>query len=56
MLASGGTTMLLVYFFSLIRAGISPELNAIASLLIIGSLVLATLALTVAKRGLRNAR
>jgi spermidine/putrescine transport system permease protein len=56
MLASGGTTTLPVYIFSLIRAGTSPELNAIATLLIIGSLVLATLALTVANRGLRDDR
>jgi spermidine/putrescine transport system permease protein len=56
MLASGGTTTLPVYIFSLIRAGTSPELNAIATLLIIGSLFLATIALTVANRGLRNER
>ena len=56
MLASGGTTTLPVYIFSLIRAGTSPELNAIATLLILGSLVLATVALTVANRGLRNER
>lgn len=56
MLASGGTTTLPVYIFSLIRAGTSPELNAIATLLIIGSLVLATVALTVANRGMRDDR
>ncbi len=56
MLASGGTTTLPVYIFSLIRAGTSPELNAIATLLIVGSLFLATIALTVANRGLRNER
>jgi spermidine/putrescine transport system permease protein len=54
MLASGGTTTLPVYIFSLIRAGTSPELNAIATLLIVGSLVLATIALTVANRGMRK--
>lgn len=51
MLSSGGTTTLPVYIFSLIRAGTSPELNAIATMLIVGSLILATVALTVATRG-----
>ena len=51
MLSSGGTTTLPVYIFSLIRAGTSPELNAIATMLIVGSLILATVALTVAARG-----
>lgn len=54
MLASGGTTTLPVYIFSLIRAGTSPELNAIATMLIVGSLILATIALTVAGRGARE--
>ncbi|MFX0543484.1 ABC transporter permease [Roseovarius sp. S4756] len=51
MLSSGGTTTLPVYIFSLIRAGTSPELNAIATMLIVGSVILATVALTVAARG-----
>jgi spermidine/putrescine transport system permease protein len=54
MLSSGGTTTLPVYIFSLIRSGTSPELNAIATLLILASLVLATLALVVAARGSRD--
>lgn len=54
MLASGGSTTLPVYIFSLIRAGTSPELNAIATMLIAASLVLATVALTVAARGTRD--
>ncbi|MDS9468789.1 ABC transporter permease [Paracoccus sp. MBLB3053] len=54
MLSSGGTTTLPVYIFSLIRSGTSPELNAIASLLILASLVLATVALLVAARGGRE--
>lgn len=54
MLSSGGTTTLPVYIFSLIRSGTSPELNAIATLLILASLVLATLALAVAARGSRD--
>ncbi len=54
MLSSGGTTTLPVYIFSLIRAGTSPELNAIATMLIIGSLILATAALTVAARGQKD--
>lgn len=51
MLSSGGTTTLPVYIFSLIRAGTSPELNAVASLLILASLILATVALTMSARG-----
>lgn len=51
MLSSGGTTTLPVYIFSLIRAGTTPELNAIGTILIVGSVVLATIALTVAARG-----
>lgn len=51
MLSSGGTTTLPVYIFSLIRVGTSPELNAIATLLIIGSIILASIALTVMARG-----
>ena len=54
MLSSGGTTTLPVYIFSLIRSGTSPELNAIATLLILASLVLATVALVVAARGSRD--
>ncbi|MDM9622912.1 ABC transporter permease [Rhizobium sp. AC44/96] len=54
MLATGGTTTLPVYIFSLIRVGTSPELNAIAALLILASLVLATVALLVAARGARD--
>lgn len=54
MLSTGGTTTLPVYIFSLIRSGTSPELNAIATLLILASLVLATIALVVAARGSRN--
>ena len=51
LLSSGGTTTLPVYIFSLIRAGTTPELNAIGTMLIVGSVVLATIALTVAARG-----
>ena len=54
MLSSGGTTTLPVYIFSLIRAGTSPELNAIASLLLLASLILATVALVVGTRGGRD--
>jgi spermidine/putrescine transport system permease protein len=54
MLSTGGTTTLPVYIFSLIRSGTSPELNAIATLLILASLVLATVALLVAARGARD--
>lgn len=51
MLSSGGTTTLPVFIFSLIRAGTTPELNAIGTMLIVGSVVLATIALTIAARG-----
>ena len=54
LLATGGSTTLPVYIYSLIRAGTSPELNAIATLLILASLVLATAALLVAARGARE--
>lgn len=54
MLSTGGTTTLPVYIFSLIRSGTSPELNAIGTLLILASLVLATVALLVAARGTRD--
>ena len=54
MLSTGGTTTLPVYIFSLIRSGTSPELNAIATLLILASLMLATAALLVAARGTRD--
>ncbi|MCR6497966.1 ABC transporter permease [Shinella sp. CPCC 101442] len=54
LLATGGSTTLPVYIYSLIRAGTSPELNAIATLLILASLVLATAALLVAARGTRE--
>ena len=54
MLSSGGTTTLPVYIFSLIRSGTSPELNAIATLLILASLLVATAALFIAARGARD--
>ncbi|CAN7280963.1 ABC transporter permease [Rhizobium sp. LjRoot30] len=54
LLSTGGSTTLPVYIFSLIRAGTSPELNAIATLLILASLFLATVALLVATRGTRD--
>ncbi len=54
LLSTGGTTTLPVYIFSLIRSGTSPELNAIGTLLIVASLILATVALAVAARGARN--
>ncbi|GMB79767.1 ABC transporter permease [Shinella zoogloeoides] len=54
LLSTGGSTTLPVYIFSLIRAGTSPELNAIATLLILASLVLATVALLVAARCARE--
>lgn len=45
MLNSGGSTTLPVYIFGLIKQGTTPELNAISTLIVLGSLVLATTAL-----------
>ena len=45
MLNSGGSTTLPVYIFGLIKQGTTPELNAISTLIVLGSLVLATAAL-----------
>lgn len=54
MLSTGGTTTLPIYIYSLIRSGTSPELNAIATLLILASLLLATAALVMSARGARQ--
>lgn len=54
MLATGGTTTLPVYFFSLIKKSASPELNAISTLLIVLSLVLASAALVLSMRAMRR--
>lgn len=54
MLNTGGTTTLPVYIFSLIRRGTSPELNAVATMLIVASLILATTALGIAARSMRD--
>ncbi len=51
MLASGGNTTLPVYIFGLIKQGTTPELNAISTLIIAVSLILATLALSLTFRG-----
>ena len=50
MLSSGGTTTLPIYIFSLIKQGTTPELNAISSLIILASLVIATTALVITFR------
>jgi spermidine/putrescine transport system permease protein len=44
LLNSGGATTLPVYIFSLIKQGVSPQLNAISTLIMIVSVVLATVA------------
>ncbi|HEY0212397.1 MAG TPA: ABC transporter permease [Paenirhodobacter sp.] len=54
MLNSGGTTTLPVYIFSLIKQGTTPELNAISTLLIVASLIIATLALSLSARAMRR--
>ena len=54
LLNSGGATTLPVYIFSLIRQGTTPELNAISTLLILASLILATLVLILNARAMRR--
>ena len=50
MLNSGGSTTLPVYIFGLIKQGTTPELNAISTLIVLGSLVLSTTALILTSR------
>jgi len=50
LLNSGGATTLPVYIFSLIKQGVSPQLNAISTLIMIVSVVLATIAFLVQRR------
>lgn len=50
LLNSGGSTTLPVYIFGLIKQGTTPELNAISTLIILGSLILATAALVLTFR------
>lgn len=54
MLSTGGTTTLPVYIFGLIKKGTTPELNAISTLLILASLIIATLALVLSARSMRR--
>lgn len=54
MLNSGGATTLPVYIFSLIRQGTTPELNAVSTLLIAASLVLATIVIVLNARAMRR--
>lgn len=50
LLNSGGATTLPVYIFSLIKQGVSPQLNAISTLIMIVSVVLATVAFLLQRR------
>lgn len=54
MLNSGGATTLPVYIFSLIRQGTTPELNAISTLLIAASLLLASIALLLNAKAMKR--
>lgn len=54
MLNTGGSTTLPVYIFSLIKKGTTPELNAISTLLILASLIIATFALALSARVMRR--
>jgi len=51
MLNAGGATTLPVYIFGLIRQGTTPELNAISTLIVLVSLLVAALALFIQGRG-----
>ncbi|MDH6231686.1 spermidine/putrescine transport system permease protein [Mesorhizobium soli] len=50
LLNSGGATTLPVYIFSLIKQGVSPQLNAISTLIMIVSVALATVAFLLQRR------
>lgn len=54
MLNAGGSTTLPVYIFGLIKQGTTPELNAISTLIILASLLIATLALALTARAMRR--
>ncbi len=54
MLNTGGSTTLPVYIFSLIKQGTTPELNAVSTLLILASLIIATFALSLSARAMRR--
>lgn len=56
LLNSGGSTTLPVYIFGLIKQGTTPELNAISTLIIAASLVLATAALALTFRNQPQSR
>lgn len=51
MLNSGGATTLPVYIFSLIKQGVTPELNAISTIIVGFSLLLMLFALSLQRRG-----
>jgi spermidine/putrescine transport system permease protein len=48
--SGGGATTLPVYIFSLVKQGVSPELNAISTLIMVVSLLIATPCWIIAKR------
>lgn len=50
LLNSGGATTLPVYIFSLIKQGVSPQLNAISTLIMVVSVVLASVAFLLQRR------
>lgn len=50
LLNSGGATTLPVYIFSLIKQGVSPQLNAISTLIMLASVALATIAFLVQRQ------
>lgn len=50
MLNAGGATTLPVYIFSLVKQGVTPQLNAISTLIMLASIVLATAALALQRK------
>jgi spermidine/putrescine transport system permease protein len=43
MVAGGGSTTLPVYIYSMVKMGVSPEVNAVSSLMLIFSIIIVTL-------------
>lgn len=50
MLNAGGATTLPVYIFSLVKQGVTPQLNAISTLIMLASIVLATAAFALQRK------
>ena len=55
MVSSAGSTTLPVYVYGMMRLGVTPEVNAISTILLVVSLVLVTAALLLGRRSQRSA-